>query len=71
MKLIPHYRVCYNGVFHEAGEAFQIKEMDAAVMTEHGSVLDEPTPPISAHRKPGRPRRSENGQSGKTEAPNE
>ena len=71
MKFIPNYRVCYGGRFYEAGNQFSIKAEDADMMKRHGAVLDEPTPPPAAPKKPGRPRRADNGQSGEAEAQNE
>ena len=71
MKFIPNYRVCYDGRFYEAGVQFPIKADDADMMKRHGTVLDEPTPPSVALKKPGRPRRADNGQSGEAETPHE
>ncbi len=56
MKFIPNYRVCYGGRFYEAGAQVSIKADDADMMKRHGTVLDEPTPPPAAPKKPGRPR---------------
>lgn len=69
MKFIPNYRVCYGGRFYEAGVPFSIKANDADMMKRHGTVLDEPTPLPAAAKKPGRPRRTDNGQSGEDETP--
>lgn len=70
MKFIPNYRVCYGGVFYEAGHQFQIKDTDVDEMKKHGVVLDEPTPPPAAPQRPVRSRRANNGQSGKAETEN-
>lgn len=67
MKFIPKYRVCYGDRFYEAGVSFKIKAEDADAMKRHGTVMDEPTPPPVEQRRAGRPRRADNGQSGKTE----
>lgn len=71
MKFIPNYRVCYGGRFYEAGSQVSIKAEDADMMKRHGTVLDEPTPPSVVLKKPGRPRRADNGQSGEAETPHE
>ena len=71
MKFIPNYLVCYGGQFYEAGAQVSIKDDDADMMKRHGTVLDEPTPSPAAPKKPGRPRRVDNGQSGKAETPHE
>lgn len=71
MKFIPNYRVCYGGRFYEVGAQVFIKAEDADMMKRHGTVLDEPTPPPAAPKKPGRPRRADNGQSGEVETPHE
>ena len=71
MKFSPKYRVCYGGRFYEAGVPFPIIAKVADTMKQHGTVLDEPTPPPAAPKKPGRPRRADNGQSGEVETPHE
>lgn len=71
MRCIPDYRVCYGGRFYEAGNPFSIKAEDTDMMKRHGMVLDEPTPPPAAQKKPGRPRRADNGQSVEAEASHE
>ena len=72
MRFIPDYRVCYKGVFYECDEEFDIDPADAEEMSEHGEVVDEPTPPAEepAEEKPrrGRPRRADNDEPGKAEA---
>ena len=68
MKFIPNYRVCYGGRFYEVGAQVSIKAEDADMMKRHGTVLDEPP---AAPKKPGRPRRADNGQSGEVETPHE
>ena len=71
MRFVPEYRIYYGGRFYEAGQAFQIDEKDADEMRQHGTVVADPAPPIiPAQKRAGRPRRSEHGQSGKTETEN-
>lgn len=65
MRLIPRYRVCYNGTFYKAGQEFRIEPKDENEMKQHGRVVDDPTPPEV--KRPGRPRRVEHGQSGEAE----
>ena len=67
MRFVPEYRICYGGRFYEAGQAFQIDEKDADEMRQHGTVLGAPTTPAAEPRRAGRPRRVNNGQSGKAE----
>ncbi len=38
MKFTPDYTVSYKGVFHRAGETFEIDGKDAAEMQKHGKV---------------------------------
>lgn len=63
MRFIPDYRVCYKGVFYECDEEFDIHPADAEEMSEHGEVVDEPTPPVEepVEEKPrrGRPAKKE------------
>ena len=68
MRLIPRYRVCYKGTFYKAGQEFRIEPKDENEMKQHGRVVDDPTPPEV--KRPGRPRRVENGQSGEAETKN-
>lgn len=65
MRFIPKYRVCYKGTFYKAGQEFRIEPKDENEMKQHGRVVDDPTPPEV--KRPGRPRRVENGQSGEAE----
>ena len=67
MRFVSEYRICYGGRFYEAGQEFQIDEKDADEMRQHGTVLDDPTPPPAEPRRPVRTRRANNGQSGKAE----
>lgn len=67
MRCIPKYRVSYQGNFYEAGQVFDIDAKDEAEMKRHGTVLGDPTPPAAEPRRAGRPRRVNNGQSGKAE----
>ena len=67
MRCIPKYRVSYQGNFYEAGQVFDIDAKDEAEMKRHGTVLGDPTPPAVEAKKPGRPRRVEQGKSGKAE----
>lgn len=67
MRCIPKYRVCYKGTFYKAGQEFRIEPKDETEMKRHGTVLGDPTPPTAEPRKAGRPRRVNNGQSGKAE----
>lgn len=64
MRFIPNYRVCYKGVFYECDDEFEIDPEDAEEMSEHGEVVDEPTPPAEEKPRRGRPRRAENDESG-------
>lgn len=68
MRFIPDYRVCYKGVFYECDEEFDIDPTDADEMSEHGEVVDEPTPPAEepaeGKTRRGRPRRTSNDQPG-------
>lgn len=72
MRLVPEYRVGYNGKFYEAGQPFHIDDNDIEEMKQHGTLLKERTPTspsvTTEPKKPGRPRRAENGQPGKIEA---
>lgn len=70
MKLIPHYRVSYQGAFYEAGTAFDIQPEDREEMARHGNILDSPPSPALASEpeplegerpKRGRSRRTEDG----------
>ena len=70
MRCIPKYRVGYNGEFYKAGREFKIDPKDADEMRTHGTVLDDPTPPLVAPQRPVRGRRTNNGQSGKAETEN-
>lgn len=70
MRCIPNYRVCYQGVFYEAGHAFPIETADADEMRQHGRVVDDPTPPTEPPIRRGRQRRADNGQPGEAEATN-
>lgn len=45
MRFIPDYRVCYKGRFYECDEEFDIDASDAEEMSEHGEVVEDPTPP--------------------------
>lgn len=45
MRFIPDYRVCYKGEFYECDEEFDIDPADAEEMSEHGEIVEEPTPP--------------------------
>lgn len=63
MRCIPNYRVGYNGKFYEAGHEFQIDSKDAEEMKQHGRVLEDPTSPPDAFKKPAR--RTRNVQSSK------
>ena len=65
MRFIPKYRVCYKGTFYKAGQEFRIEPKDETEMKQHGRVVDDSTPPEV--KRPGRPRRAENGQSGEAE----
>lgn len=67
MRCIPKYRVCYHGVFYEAGDAFPIDTADTDEMRQHGRVVDDPTPPAESPTRRGRQRRADNGQSGEAE----
>lgn len=67
MRFIPKYRVGYNGKFYEACTEIQIASKDIDEMKKHGTVLDDPVSPPPAPKRAGRPRRAENGQSGKAE----
>ena len=71
MRFIPKYRVGYNGKFYEAGTEIQIASKDIGEMKKHGTVLEDPVSPPSAPKRAGRPRRAENGQSGKAETTNQ
>lgn len=70
MRLVPKYRVSYRGEFYEAGHPFTIDESDLDEMKIHGTILEDSEPPLTEHRRPGRPRRVDNGQSVKTETAN-
>ncbi len=70
MRCIPKYRVCYNGKFYSSGEAFNIDAKDADEMKQHGRLVDNSMPPTPEAKRPGRPRRVENGQSGEAETKN-
>ena len=70
MRFIPKYRVGYNGKFYEACTEIQIASKDIDEMKKHGTVLDDPVSPPPAPKRVGRPRRAENGQSGKAETEN-
>lgn len=63
MRLVPYYRVKYNGVFYEAGEGFPINDEDAEEMRQHGIVYDNKpraasTTTASEPKKTGRPRKA-------------
>lgn len=77
MRLVPYYRVKYNGVFHEAGEGFSINDEDAEEMRQHGVLYENKPRAASATtasepKKPGRPRKAvtahDEGQPVKAEA---
>ena len=72
MRLVSAYRVGYKGKFYEAGHPFHIDDEDIEEMKQHGTLLKDrtPTPPSvnNEQRKPGRPRRTDDGQSGKAKA---
>lgn len=62
-KLVPYYRVKYNGQFYEAGEGFPIDAEDVDEMKHHGVVYeDKRTAPaaeiITEPKRPGRPRKA-------------
>lgn len=71
MRFTPRYTVSYHGEFYYPGEEFDIEPADAEEMSEHGEVVDEPTPPTEepAVEKPrrGRPRRADNDKPGENE----
>lgn len=71
MRFIPKYRVGYNGKFYEACTEIQIASKDIDEMKKHGTVLDDPVSPPPTLKRAGRPRRVENGQSGKAETSDE
>lgn len=79
MRLVPYYRVKYNGVFYEAGEGFSINDGDVEEMKQHGVVYENKPRAASATaasepKKPGRPRKAvtahDEGQPVKTETQN-
>ena len=76
MRLVPYYRVKYNGVFYEAGEGFSINDEDVEEMGQHGVLYENKPRAASAAtasetKKPGRPRKAvtahDEGQPVKTE----
>ncbi len=50
MKFTPNYTVSYKGVFHRAGETFEIDDKDAAEMQKYGKV-EAAQPKAPADRK--------------------
>lgn len=63
MRLVPYYRVKYNGVFYEAGEGFSINDEDVEEMRQHGVLYENKSraaSPATASepKKPGRPRKA-------------
>lgn len=80
MRFIPDYRVCYKGDFYECDEEFDIDPADAEEMSEHGEIVEEPTPPpekpvekteppleAPEEEKPRRGRRKKNDEPGADE----
>ncbi|MGM9684503.1 MAG: hypothetical protein ACI4EU_08385 [Butyrivibrio sp.] len=46
MKFIPKYTVSYKGIWHNAGEKFDISPEDAEELRQHGEIIkDEPSKP--------------------------
>lgn len=41
MRFKPIYTVSYNGVWHNAGEVFEISPADADEMSQHGVILED------------------------------
>lgn len=71
MKLVPYYRVSYNGHFYEAGDCFEIRPEDAEIMSAHGYVIQskaekkepaettaESAAPATTAKRPGRPKKA-------------
>lgn len=50
--LTPKYSVNYRGVWHNAGEKFEISSSDTAELSAHGVITEEKENTVVAEEKP-------------------
>jgi hypothetical protein len=59
MKIVPYYRVSYHGVYHAAGESFEIDSADKDDMSVHGVLVADEAEAEKTTKKPGRPKKEQ------------